>query len=368
VNQFSDLTSAEFAKLYLSPFKSTRERTFTTLPAATATSVDWRTSGAVTPVKNQGQCGSCWSFSTTGSVEGAWKIAGNTLVSLSEQQLMDCSTAEGNQGCNGGLMDDAFKYIISNGGLDTEADYPYTARDGVCNSAKQSKHAASITGFTDVPANSETQLAAAVALGPVSVAIEADQSGFQSYTSGVFSGPCGTQLDHGVLAVGYTDSYWIVKNSWGASWGDQGFIYMARGKGASGICGIAMMASYPKAGSGPSPPPPPPGPPSPPPPPPPPAGGHYGDPSAGPCQSDEISVQVTGVKGDFCSPNCSPTSACPTDVPDSATAKPECILEAGGSSQPTNCVLVCKVIGKGQCPTKATCKPIQGIGICTYNS
>jgi len=364
VNQFSDLTNAEYKALYLSSYVPQRERNYVTLPEATAASVDWRTSGAVTPIKNQGQCGSCWAFSTTGSVEGAWKIAGHTLVSLSEQQLMDCSTAQGNQGCNGGLMDDAFKYIIANGGIDTEADYGYTARDGTCNTAKQAKKVATITGYSDVPANSETQLAAAVAIGPVSVAIEADQAGFQGYTGGVFSGPCGTQLDHGVLAVGYTDSYWIVKNSWGTSWGAQGYIFMKRGVSASGICGIAMMASYPKAGSGPAPPPPPPGPA---PPPPPPAGGHYGDPAKGPCQSDEIAVQVTGLPGDFCSPNCSPSSACPTDIPDGATARPECILETSGSSQPTNCCLVCNPGENAQCPTNASCKAIQGIGICTYD-
>jgi len=247
VNQFSDMTNAEFAATYFNPYNTTRMMNYVTLPEATAASVDWRTSGAVTPVKNQGQCGSCWSFSTTGAVEGAWKIKGNTLVSLSEQQLMDCSTAEGNQGCNGGLMDDAFKYIMKNGGLDSEADYPYTARDGVCNKAKAAKKVAAIRTYKDVQKNSEAQLAAAVAIGPVSVAIEADQAGFQSYTSGVFNGPCGTQLDHGVLAVGYTDTYWIVKNSWGATWGDQGYIMMARGKGAAGICGIAMAASYPSA-------------------------------------------------------------------------------------------------------------------------
>ena len=133
--------------------------------------MDWRTKNAVTPIKDQGQCGSCWAFSTTGSTEGAAAIATGKLVSLSEQQLMDCSTAQGNQGCNGGLMDNAFKYIISNGGLDTEADYPYTMRDGTCNTAKAATHAATITGYTDVPQNNDAQLQAAVDKGPVSVAM-----------------------------------------------------------------------------------------------------------------------------------------------------------------------------------------------------
>merc|ERR1711988_1748725 len=136
---------------------------------------------------------------------------------------------------------------IANGGIDTEQDYPYTAQDGTCDKTKESKHVVSISSYNDVPQNNEQQLAAAVAKGPVSVAIEADRQSFQMYSSGVFSGPCGTNLDHGVLVVGYTDDYWIVKNSWGASWGDQGYIMMKRGVSSSGICGIAMDASRPIA-------------------------------------------------------------------------------------------------------------------------
>ncbi|EDQ90321.1 uncharacterized protein MONBRDRAFT_1982, partial [Monosiga brevicollis MX1] len=246
VNEFADLTIDEFMALYV-PSKFNRTMPYNTvyLPATSEDSVDWRTKGAVTPIKNQGQCGSCWSFSTTGSTEGAHAIATGNLVSLSEQQLVDCSGSFGNQGCNGGLMDDAFKYIISNKGLDTEEDYPYTAQDGTCNKEKEAKHAATISSYSDVPKNNEDQLAAAVAKGPVSVAIEADQSGFQLYKSGVFDGNCGTNLDHGVLVVGYTDDYWIVKNSWGTTWGVEGYINMKRGVSASGICGIAMQPSYP---------------------------------------------------------------------------------------------------------------------------
>jgi C1A family cysteine protease len=214
--------------------------------------MDWREHDAVTPVKDQGQCGSCWSFSSTGSMEGAWAIHSSELVSLSEQQLVDCSKSYGNMGCRGGLMDDAFQYVIDNGGLDTEEDYHYTAQDGTCDEDKQENHIVTFSSFVDVIPNDEDQLKSAVALGPVSVAIEADKMGFQFYKSGVFSGECGTTLDHGVLVVGYgTDEesgldYWIVKNSWAATWGDEGYILLQRNVDApEGQCGVAMQPSYP---------------------------------------------------------------------------------------------------------------------------
>jgi len=213
-----------------------------------AAAVDWRTAGAVTPVKDQGQCGSCWAFSATGSMEGAWFLNKKSLISLSEQQLVDCSDDYGNEGCNGGLMDQAFEYVIANKGITTEAKYPYTARDGTCKTGNPLP--VTISSYSDVKANNDAAMGAAVAMGPVSVAIEADQESFQFYSGGVFSDPtCGTQLDHGVLAVGYNTSsdgtnYFIVKNSWGANWGDHGYIMMARKNGA-GECGINMAASYP---------------------------------------------------------------------------------------------------------------------------
>ena len=257
MNQFGDMTHHEWSGKFMG--YSARNRNTIHLhrsnptssnPESIPSSIDWRKKGAVTPVKNQGQCGSCWSFSATGSMEGAVYISTGKLVSLSEQQLCDCSRPEGDQGCFGGLMDDAFEYVVKNGGLDTEKDYPYKAKDGSCNSSKQKKHAATISSYKDVATNDENALAAAVAQQPVSVAIEADQPAFQFYRSGVFDTSCGTKLDHGVLAVGYGEDngmkYWIVKNSWGETWGDGGYILMARDTSSShGQCGIAMQPSYP---------------------------------------------------------------------------------------------------------------------------
>jgi len=258
VNKFADMTRKEWAALYVTGGynnRTFRERAVnwrlsvkTALPA----SVDWTTAGAVTPVKDQGQCGSCWAFSTIGSTEGAWFLSNGTLVSLSEQQLVDCSSKEGNQGCNGGLMDYGFQYIIDNKGITTEAAYPYKAQDGTCKSSGLSV-AATIKSFKDVPTNSETALMTAIYQQPVSVAVEADQDVFQLYAGGVMTKKCGTNLDHGVLAVGYGTlggkDYYLVKNSWGASWGDKGYIMLGRGAayGAAGQCGIQMDPSYPVA-------------------------------------------------------------------------------------------------------------------------
>jgi C1A family cysteine protease len=248
VNQFADLTSAEFkAYLGLKPRDNSyiRSQNVEVLPPAASNDIDWVSKGAVTPVKDQQQCGSCWAFSTTGSVEGAVFLSNGQLTSVSEQQLVDCAGSSGNQGCNGGLMDDAFNWIISNKGIGSEASYPYKAVDGRCQSVPS---VSTIRGFKDVAQGSESALMSALNVQPVAIAIEADQPGFQMYKSGVFTGPCGQQLDHGVLLVGSgTDNgvdYWRIKNSWGASWGDNGYIRVIRNKN---MCGLANMASYPTA-------------------------------------------------------------------------------------------------------------------------
>ncbi|OAY77429.1 Cysteine proteinase RD21a, partial [Ananas comosus] len=261
LNRFADLTNEEFRALYLGRKGERRMRSGPEgngnvtgryryvegedLPA----SVDWRGNGAVTAVKDQGSCGSCWAFSTIGAVEGINQIVTGELISLSEQELVDCDTIE-NQGCNGGLMDYAFDFIVKNGGIDTEADYPYKAVDGKCDVNRKNAKVVTIDGYEDVPANDEKALQKAVAHQPVSVAIEAGGRAFQLYESGIFTGLCGTDLDHGVVAVGYGTEkgkdYWIVRNSWGPSWGEAGYIRMERNvNAAAGKCGIAMESSYP---------------------------------------------------------------------------------------------------------------------------
>jgi C1A family cysteine protease len=235
--KFMDLTKEEFKAKYLSTHVPATTGNVKVLPTDNLpNSVDWRTKGAVTAVKDQGQCGSCWAFSTTGALEGLSFLSGKGLQSFSEQQLVDCSTSEGNQGCNGGLMDYGFSYVKKNG-ITSESAYPYTAVDGSCSTKGG---AFKIGGYVDVAQGDVTQLASAVGGRPVSIAVDAEN--WQMYSSGVFS-DCSTNLDHGVLLVGYDSQAWIVKNSWGEGWGENGYIRLARGN----TCGLANSASYPTA-------------------------------------------------------------------------------------------------------------------------
>ncbi|KAL3512647.1 hypothetical protein ACH5RR_025364 [Cinchona calisaya] len=260
LNKFADMTNHEFRSSYAAAkvrhhrmLHGSRGENGTFMYAnvdRVPPSVDWRKKGAVTSVKDQGQCGSCWAFSTVVAVEGINQIKTNKLISLSEQELIDCDTAQ-NNGCDGGIMDLAFQFINKRGGITTEQNYPYKAADGRCNSGKLNHPVVSIDGYEDVPANDEDALLKAVTNQPVSVAIDAGGSGFQFYSEGVFSGDCGKELDHGVAIVGYGTTldgtkYWIVRNSWGAEWGERGYIRMQRGiDDKEGLCGIAMEPSYP---------------------------------------------------------------------------------------------------------------------------
>jgi C1A family cysteine protease len=256
-NKFADLTHAEFKDRFGIGKKDAPKHKHNRIDLSglvnVPDSLDWSERGATTPVKDQGQCGSCWAFSTTGAVEGVVFIKRKQSLSLSEQQLVDCSFPEQNQGCDGGLMDNGFQYVVDNHGLCTEQSYPYVAQEeGTC-SANKCTDVVQISGFVDVAQNNEKALKAAVAMQPVSVAIDASGRDFQFYHKGIMSGACGTELDHGVLTVGYgsilEDGYWKLKNSWGHGWGMDGFFLLRRQDqvGGPGQCGIAMSASYPIA-------------------------------------------------------------------------------------------------------------------------
>jgi len=261
INEFADQTQEEFEAMHLGlrqpqlqwtglPLLGTDRFSGDELPPA----VDWTKKGAVTRPKSQKQCGSCWAFSTTGALEGAWKLASGKLVSLSEQQLVDCSK-NANHGCHGGSMPLAFSFL-QKVAVCTEDSYPYTAKDdGKCHqdTCKVAIPSGSVIGFRRVPAADGRALQEAVGKQPVSVAVEADQKAFQLYTGGVLTAQCGVNLNHGVLLVGYGTEhglgYWKVKNSWGAAWGENGYIRLERGNSTKryspGECGINLAASYP---------------------------------------------------------------------------------------------------------------------------
>ncbi|KAI3981803.1 hypothetical protein MKX01_027788 [Papaver californicum] len=250
LNKFADLSTEEFRAAYtglhhklVGVKKITKMKgrvVYKNVSAPLPTSVDWREKGAVTGAKDQGPCGSCWAFSTVTAVEGINKIRSGQLISLSEQELVDCNK-KADEGCGGGLMNYAFQFIVENGGI---------AAKEITLTLRKNSLVVAIDGFEDVLANSDADLMKAVASQPVSVAIEAGGPYFQFYSKGVFSGTCGTNLDHGVAIVGYGETsegvkHWIVKNSWGAGWGESGYIRMHRSEVKEGLCGIYTMAYYP---------------------------------------------------------------------------------------------------------------------------
>jgi len=251
ITKFMDLTPAEFKAKYLmkkpvdtSAIRATKPFTPINLSKATIpASFDWRNQGNyITPVYNQGQCGSCWAFSITENIESMWAIAGNTLTQLSMQQVVSCDTSDG--GCGGGDPPTAYAYVESAGGLEPYSDYPYTGENGYCQ-FNAADVLAKISGWNyATQSQDESQMAAfLVATGPLSVCVDAET--WQYYTGGVvMAGSCGTSLDHCVMAVGYSTSsstpYWIVRNSWGTDWGLNGYIYIEQGQNT---CGIAQEAT-----------------------------------------------------------------------------------------------------------------------------
>jgi len=252
INKFALLSSEEFQQQYLTlraardPNAPVAETFSQKIVDDIPTSFDWRPKGAVTPVKDQGQCGSCWAFSATGNIEGQWFLAGHPLTSLSEQNLVDCDhecqdADDCDAGCNGGLQPNAYQYVIKNGGIDTEDSYPYEAEDRTCR-FKPASVGSKISNWTFVSKDEGQMAAYLVQHGPLAVAVDAQI--WQFYVGGVITMLCGTDLDHGVLIVGYdveTDvlgykiNYWIIKNSWGADWGNSGYVYIERGNGQCGV-------------------------------------------------------------------------------------------------------------------------------------
>ncbi|KAK7800069.1 hypothetical protein U0070_027606 [Myodes glareolus] len=240
MNAFGDMTNEEFRQL-VNGYKHQRHRKGKVFQEP-----------LMLQIPKSGQCGSCWAFSASGALEGQMFLKTGKLVSLSEQNLVDCSRAEGNQGCNGGLMDYAFQYILNNKGLDSEESYPYEAKDGPCKYRPEFA-VANDTGYVDIPQLEKALMKAVATVGPIAVAMDASHSSFQFYHSGIYYEPeCSSKdLDHGVLVVGYgfegTDSsknkYWIVKNSWGTKWGMDGFVHIAKDR--NNHCGLATAASYP---------------------------------------------------------------------------------------------------------------------------
>lgn len=251
INTFADLTWFEFAELQgIRPIQRNSATNVVRLENVTVPdSIDWVEKGVVTRVKNQGECGSCWAFASIGAIESAWAIKSGNLVELSEQQLVDCSSQLGNDGCTGGDTDVALEYVIYNGGISSEKDYPYTGEQSRCKTSAVS--AVKISEYVYVETNNELELKKAVAQQPVSVNVESDEAVWQFYSSGIVTKGCHDNLDHSVLAVGYGSEdgvmFWKLKNSFGTEWGDNGFIRILRtdSTASSGMCGVAGYAVYP---------------------------------------------------------------------------------------------------------------------------
>lgn len=264
INQFTDLTPQEFKDMYVNGRKIVNDRkenlgsfgckSFSSSGSGLPSSIDWRSKGVVNPVRDQGQCGSCWAFATTANAESVWAISSGKLLDLSEEFLVDCASGVGyyNMGCNGGEPDSAFKYMINNGQC-SESSYPYkagvTKTAGTCQ--KCTSAGVSFSSCYDVSPNNQVALAAAVAKQPVVIAIEADTRYFQSYSGGILdSTSCGTSLDHAVEIVGYGSQngidYWIVRNSWSSSWGESGYFRVKKTSSTNdiGICGVAAQPSF----------------------------------------------------------------------------------------------------------------------------
>jgi C1A family cysteine protease len=249
INQFTDLTLKEYAQKYLNPIKiQPRQMPEEKIEIVGGGSYDWRDHGGVTPVKDQGQCGSCWTFSTTGMIEGCTVADKNTeggheLIPLSEQEIVDCD--DDGYGCSGGWPYQAMKWVTDNGGLCSEADYKYTARDGSCK--KTSCESVTTLDSHDQYSSEKEMMEDLPTKGPISIAVDAENDAFMYYDGGVVTlAECPNNgLDHAILIVGYntdaTPPYWIVKNSWAASWGNQGYIWLEYG---TNTCGLAEQAWY----------------------------------------------------------------------------------------------------------------------------
>lgn len=251
INHLSDLTFEEVEEQYMGVNYADNNVTYEESNAVVdaedlPASVDWRKEGVVTPVKNQGRCGSCWAFSVTGAIEGIMAIVNGPLVSLSEQNLIDCSHSYGCYGCNGCWPEHAFQYVIANKGIDTERSYPYQGVNHNCRYDAENR-GAEISSYTMLPTNNEMTLTAAIVKQPVSITIQATRK-FMQYHKGIFfDATCNNRLNHAVLAVGYDEDplgkYYIVKNQWGTTWGLSGYVWMARGR--MNNCGVATHAIVP---------------------------------------------------------------------------------------------------------------------------